>query len=342
MTLNAADSTAEVLVTGGSGFIGTNLVELLLRSGVNVLSVDIQEPRVEAHKEVFRRIDILDNVELENALRESGASKVVHLAARTDLAGNCLDDYRVNDLGTASLASAIARSGCVDRLVFASTKLVSTIDPASPEEPRQAVSHYYAQSKFNAENLLLKHPELTSEIIIARPTSIWGPWFGEPYRKFFEVVRRNVYFHIGSKSPKKQFGYVGNAVSQLRCLVYSENALNREVYYLGDYSCYSIREWSETIARAFSSQKKILTLPLPAALILAKIGDYLHASGIMGNPAMTSFRLRNILDENAIEPLESMRLLLPELPFTMEQGVSITVDWLEGPDATKGSLQRRV
>ena len=74
-----------VLVTGGSGFVGTNAVEYYARQGVPVLSLDVRAPVSSAHHRYWQRVDILDSKALESAVRSFAPTDVVHLAARTDL-----------------------------------------------------------------------------------------------------------------------------------------------------------------------------------------------------------------------------------------------------------------
>src|ERR1700744_3321762 len=77
-----------IIVTGGSGFIGTNLVEALTSAGVSVLSLDIKPPKNPAHVHVYRTCDILDDCTLERLMREFKPDALVHRAARTDLVEN--------------------------------------------------------------------------------------------------------------------------------------------------------------------------------------------------------------------------------------------------------------
>jgi nucleoside-diphosphate-sugar epimerase len=59
-----------ILITGGSGFIGTNLVEFYLEKGWDVLSLDSASPRNEKHKICFRQVDILNRQDLLQAFKD--------------------------------------------------------------------------------------------------------------------------------------------------------------------------------------------------------------------------------------------------------------------------------
>ena len=74
-----------VLVTGGSGFIGTNVVEAFLRDECVVLNVDIAPPKVPAHAANWQQLDILDDVALRRAFASFRPELVIHLAAKTVL-----------------------------------------------------------------------------------------------------------------------------------------------------------------------------------------------------------------------------------------------------------------
>src|SRR4051794_20405004 len=103
-----------VLVTGGSGFIGTNLMEALSRQTDRLLNIDIGEPRVAAHREISRQLDIRDTGSLRRLMAEFRPEIVIHLAARTDLHGSTVADYSANTDGVRSVADAIGAAGTVE------------------------------------------------------------------------------------------------------------------------------------------------------------------------------------------------------------------------------------
>src|ERR1700748_925687 len=122
-----------VLVTGGAGFIGSHVVELLAGAGHEVRGLDALLPFVHPGGVPpfdgdpgfeFVHGDVRDAATVDEALR--GVSAVCHLAAMVGL-GVDFDDAPLyagcNDLGTAVLLAAMARAG-VGRLVLASSMVV--------------------------------------------------------------------------------------------------------------------------------------------------------------------------------------------------------------------------
>jgi dTDP-L-rhamnose 4-epimerase len=122
----------EVLVTGGAGFIGSHLVDLLAERGHRVRVQDRLHPKAHGGPPDYLRDDVdyvwadLDGPELDDAV--DGVQAVCHQAAMVGLGKDLADvvDYvRDNALGTARLLAALhRRPGRVDRLVLASSMVV--------------------------------------------------------------------------------------------------------------------------------------------------------------------------------------------------------------------------
>ena len=127
---------APILVTGGSGFIGSNLAESFLADGEDVIVLDnLSRPGVEENLEWLierhgRRVhplrgDVRDFAAVEDAVRDAKA--VFHLAAQTAVTTSLADpmaDFEINARGTINLLEAIRRAGRRTPLVFASTNKV--------------------------------------------------------------------------------------------------------------------------------------------------------------------------------------------------------------------------
>ncbi|HEY2952891.1 MAG TPA: NAD-dependent epimerase/dehydratase family protein, partial [Verrucomicrobiae bacterium] len=109
-----------VLVTGGSGFIGTNLMELLPQRFAAVMNLDLTPPLMAAQNQYWKQADIMDPAGLVEAFRAFAPSHVIHLAARCDCDENTTVEkgYRVNTEGTANVLAAIKAVPDIQRAVI--------------------------------------------------------------------------------------------------------------------------------------------------------------------------------------------------------------------------------
>jgi nucleoside-diphosphate-sugar epimerase len=320
--------TKRVLVTGGSGFIGTNLVESLLGAGTAVLSIDLKKPLKKEHEKVFRPVDILDSDLLMATFSDFLPTHVVHLAARTDLhETRDLSGYDTNIGGVRNVISAVSHNSSVQRCIFASTKLVCPTDYTVTSTDEYCPDTLYGQSKALGEQIVKNSVAMKCAWCIVRPTSIWGPWCYIPYGRFFHMIKRGLYFHPGNIHPPKSFGYVGNTVFQIeRLLAADDSRIAGKVFYLSDYESFTIKDWADTISLKWTN-RPVRTIPCSFARVLAWGGDLLKHCGIK-EPPFSSFRLRNMWADTTGIPLDPTKQIAYPLPYSMEQGVEETIAWM--------------
>ncbi len=113
-----------VVLTGGGGFIGSHLAELLLADGHEVVVIDRQPDHPVDGCRLIRR-DVADTASTSEALR--GVDAVCHLAARVGLGLDYSDApgyVADNDLATSVLLAALAATGFAGRLVLSSSMVV--------------------------------------------------------------------------------------------------------------------------------------------------------------------------------------------------------------------------
>jgi nucleoside-diphosphate-sugar epimerase len=75
----------KIIITGGSGFIGTNLLDFFLKHNYNVINYDINTPKNSVHFKHWTKINILDKEKLAIQLNIDQPEFIIHLAPRTDL-----------------------------------------------------------------------------------------------------------------------------------------------------------------------------------------------------------------------------------------------------------------
>jgi GlcNAc-P-P-Und epimerase len=314
----------KVLVTGSSGFIGTNLSLELQRQGHEILGIDIRPQRPVSHAP-FSLCDILDGKELKKIICQFAPEFMVHLAARTDLdEKHEINGYAVNIQGVENLIDAIKSCKSLKRCIFTSSQLVCKIGHVPSSFDEYCPNTLYGQSKVIAEKIVKRNDGGGAEWCLVRPTTIWGP-HETHYLKFFHLVKSGRYFHIGKKPLKKSYGFVGNAVHQyIKLLASPATRMNKRTFYIADYQPISLQDWADEFQRRMNAPK-IRIMPVPVAKVLARIGDLLIRAGIASFP-LTSFRLGNIMTEYVFDMSATENLCGP-VPFTMPDGVKLTVDW---------------
>lgn len=312
----------KILITGGSGFIGTNLIDCL-KDKYCILNLDISDPRSASQKIFHRRINILEYEIFLKELTNFEPSFVIHLAARTDLSGKSIDEYKTNTTGTLNLLNALKQCKSIKKVIFCSSKFVTPNGYEIRDEFDTCPHTCYGHSKQVMEDIIRNHPP-NCEWLIVRPTSIWGPYFSEPYKQFFEFIMKGFYFHIGRNKCYKTYGYVGNAVYQIHQLLINDlEQINTKVFYLGDYTPYEVSEWADEIAK--EAHAKIYRVPRVIVRLVAFFGDFLKALNV--SFPMTSFRYFNMVLDGT-NNLDSTKCIVKSLPFTRKQGIRKTILWL--------------
>jgi GlcNAc-P-P-Und epimerase len=323
-----------VLVTGGSGFIGTNLAEACLTRGITVMNLDPKPPRNDEQRHIWTKADTLDSSAVKTAVSDFSPTLVFHLGARTDLHGRTTADYAQNTQGVEAIIDACNATPSIRRVIFASSRLVCRIGYQPKDDNDYCATTPYGQSKVIGEQIV-RAANHSYEWLIVRPTSIWGPWFAVPYRDFFDSVARRRYVHIRGHTVKKSFGYVGNTVYELERLGYASGVLERTLY-LGDYPATDLREMANLIQRD-TGARGIRTIPLWPLQLVARAGDVLQRAG-WSEPPLTTFRLNNLLTEMVYE-LAPLRQAVGPLPYSLEDGVRATVSWILGRNGPSPGTQ---
>ncbi len=316
-----------VLITGGSGFIGTNLVQLYHLGGAEVINLDRNPPRNPAHRDLWRKVDILDADRLLRAVRDFEPELFFHLAARTDLIKNATtSDYDANISGTDNALKAVEGLSSMRRMIITSTQLVCRPGYRPRGDADYAPHTQYGRSKVETERVTRAWKNPPCPWTLVRPTSIWGPWFDTPYRDFFMTIARRQYRHPRGTNPLRSFGFVGNAVFEYVALVEAPEALvDRRTLYMSELEAVRVRDWARMI-QAEMGLPSLREVSIPMLTVAAKAGDLLHGLGLKW-PPITSFRLQNLLADNYCDMGPVAEIVGP-MPYTVPEGVRITVRWM--------------
>lgn len=315
---------SRILLTGASGFIGENLLEDLLLKRHIVINIDNNPPRNAFHKQFWHNVNINNCAKFKQVISGFNPDYIIHLAARTDLEGRILDDYSANINGVENLMQIVKSLPNLKKVIVTSSMLVCHTGYYPKDQFDYAPNTLYGESKVETERIVWDNKPQCDWAII-RPTSIWGPWFGVPYRNFFDMVISRKYFHIGRKSCTKTYGYVGNAVYQIEQILFHET-LNEDqkVFYIGDNPPTNIEIWANEIAAELNYNIK--RVPFWMLKTAAYFGDLLKLFDITF--PMTSFRLKNMTTDNIIDLSETYNIA-PNPPYSRIDGIKATLQWLK-------------
>jgi nucleoside-diphosphate-sugar epimerase len=316
---------SKILVTGGSGFIGTNLVDDLCSKNHEVLNFDTKEPRNKAYTKNWVKGDILNKEELLACFTSFNPDYVIHLAARTDLdETKSIAGYAANIQGVQNVVDIINTFPNIKRTIYASSRMVCRIDYVPISFDDYCPPNLYGESKVIGEKIV--NEKANHEFVIVRPTSIWGPYFQIPYRTFFDTVRKNLFFIPKNHNPKKSFGFVNNTVFQIEKILFAPKENLEQNYYLTDYPALDLKEWTDMVSMEFNG-KKSAEIPMLPLKIASKTGDLLQKLG-WKNPPLTTFRLNNLIT-NMVYDTQSLEKLCGKLPYSLKEGVVITTHWMK-------------
>jgi UDP-glucose 4-epimerase len=176
------------LVTGGAGFIGSNVVDALIARGDEVVAVDDLSTGRESNLDgargkgaEFVRADIREADQIAQVVAEAAPEAIFHLAAQIDVRKSVADpaaDARINVEGTINVLEAARRAG-VARLVNTSTggAIYGDVDTIpSPESTPPAPMAGYGTSKFCAEQYCNLYARLHGlSTVTLRYGNVFGP-----------------------------------------------------------------------------------------------------------------------------------------------------------------------
>ncbi|HDS08741.1 MAG TPA: SDR family oxidoreductase [Firmicutes bacterium] len=233
------------IVTGGAGFIGSNIVKHLVSHGHKVKVID----NLSTGKR-YNLDSIIDDIEfIEGDIRDSGMllrefkgfDYISHQAALPSVArsvANPYESFESNVMGTLNVLSSAVNVG-IKRVVFASSSSIYGNSPKLPkceEDPVNPMSPY-AVSKYAAERLTVQYHNFFSlETVALRYFNVFGP-FQDPESQYAAVIPRFITSVLLNKSPviygdgnqSRDFTYIENVVdANLKAL--SSPGISGEVF----------------------------------------------------------------------------------------------------------------
>lgn len=325
-----------VLVTGGSGFVGANLVSELLNRGHEVRSFDRAPSPLPAHPRLqVVEGDICDPETV--AAAAAGIDSVFHTAAIIDLMGGAsvTEEYRkrsfsVNVTGTENLVRAAQAAG-VKRFIYTASnsvvmggKKISGGDETLPYTER--FNDLYTETKVVAEKFVLSSNGVEGLLTCSiRPSGIWGRGDQTMFRKVFEsVLAGHVKVLVGGKSVKLDNSYVHNLIHGFilaaQHLVRGGTAPG-QAYFINDGDPINMFEFSRPVVEACGQRYPKIRVPGRLVWLAMTVWQWFHFKFGIPKPMIEPLGVERLYLDNYFSIAKARRDLGYQPLFTTEQAM---------------------
>jgi nucleoside-diphosphate-sugar epimerase len=320
--------TGTVLVTGGTGFVGSHLVELLLRRGNDVTCM-VRDPDrlrwLSGRKVRVVAGDCSDPGSLEKAVRN--VSVIYHVAGLTK-AFRSADYYAVNQQGTRNVLEACGRNN-PDLRKFV---LVSSLAAAGPSQKGRPVTDGdapkpvsdYGRSKLFAEAEALKFKD-RFPVVIIRPSAVYGPRDTDVFELFKWASKGLILDMLGGER-FLNWCYVDDLAEAL-FLAGERTVPSGSVYFVAEDRVYSATEFHQALQRTGRVQAQVIKVPVWVGYAIGALSE---AAGALRGAAtiMSRQKVREAVQEYWTCDLAKAR---QDLGFSaqvpLEMGLELTWKW---------------
>ena len=342
MLCGMGDSTlttelGRVLVTGGSGFVGANLVTELLARGHDVRSFDRAPSPLPDHPRLQAIVgDITNSDDVTKAVVD--VDTVIHTAAIIDLmgGGSVTDEYRqrsfaVNVGGTEKLVLA-ARAAGAKRFVYTASnsvvmggQAISGGDETLPYTKR--FNDLYTETKVVAEKFVLAANGVDGMLTCSiRPSGIWGRGDQTMFRKVFEsVLAGHVKVLVGSKHVKLDNSYVHNLIHGF--ILAAEHLVPGgtapgQAYFINDGEPINMFEFSQPVVEACGQPWPKIWVPGRLVKVVMMVWQWFHFRFGLPKPLLEPLGVERLYLDNYFSIAKAQRDLGYQPLFTTEQAMA--------------------
>lgn len=305
-----------ILITGSNGFLASYLLKNNPQLDVRLID---RNNNKHSRSDFFKAsinscttyIDVLEDIKT-----------VIHCAARVHLmndeSNDPLNDYReVNTAGTMNLARQAMEAG-VKRFIFISSIKVNGEStqlghPFSSSDTRSPAD-FYGQSKSEAEEQLLQYAVETGlEVVIIRPTLVYGPGVKANFASLLKLVSKGVPLPFGCiTSNKRSLVSVTNLVDLIVTCIDHPKAVN-QVFLVSDDNDVSTASMVKHMSKALGKSNTMLSVPLWCYQIIAKLTRKQDV-------------VNRLLGSLQVDITHTKKTLGWEPPQTIEEGFKETAD----------------
>jgi len=271
----------EVLITGGSGFLGINLTKKLLEKGQNVKIYDTHSPPKEIEGKVkFVKGDIRDQDNLKKALKD--VQTVYHTVALVPISNAGKAFREINVEGT-EITGRAALNEKVKKFVHISSSSIYDLSAGTSLTEKSPVKEggEYEQTKYHGELKIQELIEKGLPATIIRPRTIIGPGRGGVFQILYDWIMRGKRIYIIGKGDNK-FQMISASDLCDACILAAESDKSAgEIFNIGADQYETLKEDLVKLIQHAGTSSKILPLPARPTRIALSILYHLGLSPLV-------------------------------------------------------------
>lgn len=319
------------VVTGGTGFVGGHLIDLLLEKKYDIVSISRGITKNSLVKTITHvTADINNPNSLIDIIKKNDV--VFHVAALLGSAGASEDEYnRVNIDGTINVLNKAIESGAktfVYVSTFAGMGAVGSLDRPMTELTPCRPDNIYGASKYMAEERIKEISSGKIAVIILRPNIIFGPGFNPATAaaKLFSNMQKKNFIIIGNTENYFPMCYVKNLT---HAMVYfaEHHDTGFHTYLVADGEPIKFKETLKMIKDEFGINKRIIHipyfLPITVAYIMMFFGKVFNF-----NPLVAPYIIKAIAKNGFYYDMNKTMKEGFKPPYTLQNAIKETADSL--------------
>ncbi len=318
-------------VTGGSGFLGSHLIDALVARGEEVRALVRPTSKIDHLQNRGVELvygDLSDVSSLEKATK--GVERIYHCAALAADWGARETFYAANVTGVSNLLAASLKTNVARFIHVSTTDVYGHPDyPADESAPYRFRGWHYGDTKIQGEQRVWNyHKKYDLPITVIRPVSIYGPRSDTLVLEIVNLLKSGSMVHIGYAQKPAGLAYVTNVVDAMLLAGDSENCIG-QAYNVSDGSDISWRQYVNRLAKMFGIAAPRIILPYRLAYFTGWIMEKFYgALRIKSRPLLTRMAVEIFGTHQGFPINKARRELGYEPRMDFEQGMDAVEIWL--------------
>jgi nucleoside-diphosphate-sugar epimerase len=320
----------QALVTGGGGFLGSNIVRMLLDKGISVRSLQRSDsPDLKKLGVEIIRGDISDRNTVINA--PEGCDVIFHVAAKAGVWGDYDDYYQCNVTGTKNIIDA-CKAHNIQKLIYTSSPSIvfAGEDEENINESTPYAEHFltaYQKTKALAEQMVLEANNETLATVALRPHLIWG--LGDPHLapRIIERAKAGRLRLVGKQNNLVDSTYIDNAalahILAAEALGTNANCAGK-AYFISNDEPIPMKELINRILTVANLPPVTKTIPTQVAYTIGMMMEFVYKLfKLKDEPIMTRFVAKQLSCAHWYDLTAAKNDLGYQAKITIDEGMEI-------------------